>query len=75
MTQEYHDNMDNRSQQSDDSDEGIQCNQHSAEQTGKINSESHTGSNIIKGSNITDMNNVNEIHTVAKENVVNLIDP
>ena len=67
--------MDNRSQQSDESDGGIQCTEHSCDQLSEVNSDSNKESNIIKGNTNNDMKNLNEIHTVMNENVVNLIDP
>merc|ERR1712080_706077 len=68
---EYHDNIDNKSRQSDESedDHGIHCAEYSSNQTGEMHSDSNKESNIIKGNNIDDMKNLNEIHTVANENV------
>ena len=67
--------MDNRSQQSDESDGGIHCTEHSSDQMSEMSSDSNKETNIIKGNTKNDMKNLNEIHTVKNENVVNVIDP
>lgn len=58
---EYHDNMDDKSEQSSDSDGGIHCTDNAMDNNSRRN-------------DTNDMKNVNEINTVSNENVGNLID-
>ena len=64
-SQEYHDNIDGKSQQSSDSDDGIQC---------ANGNQMNTSSNIVKGPNSNDMNNVDGINAISNENIGTLVE-
>ena len=67
--QEYHDNIDGKSQQSSDSDDGIQCaNEH------QTNNSSNNGRYIVKGLSASDLNNVDKINAISNENVATLVE-
>ena len=69
LLQEYHDNIDGKSQQSSDSDDGIQCaNEH------QTNNSSNNGRYIVKGLSASDLNNVDKINAISNENVATLVE-
>ena len=73
ICQEYHDNSDDKSQTSSDSEGGIQCTESSAGTKTAENDSSNKPIDVLKAKD-EESGNINVIKRASRENVAKLID-